>query len=194
MASEQKEIGDISEILGPNEKIGARAEQRRLGPGGELTTPITLIATDHKLIVINRTRFGIKKDYEIVQYGNVVSAKLINGFISSSVIIRVRGYKIGTSHGNSEEINGFVTDDAKRLVEYINKKIGSAPQPGQQAATPPAQPNGAPSAGLPADARGAANDRIVVEKRKDEFIFCNSCGAKNIAGSKFCSGCGKQMQ
>ncbi|MDE1824955.1 MAG: PH domain-containing protein [Candidatus Micrarchaeota archaeon] len=189
MAAEQREIGDISEILGPNEKIEARAEQRRLGPGGELTTPITIIATDQKLIVINRTRFGIKKDYEIVQYGNVVSAKLINGFISSSVIIRVRGYKIGTGHGNSEEINGFVNDDAKRLVEYINKRIGSAPQPGHQAAQ--AQP-GAIVNGAPAEAKVTGNP-IVAEKRRGEFVFCTSCGGKNLSGSKFCSSCGKQM-
>lgn len=154
----------IREVLGNDEHVMASATQRRWGPGGELTTPITLVATDKRLIVISRTKFGLKRDHEIVQYSNIVGAKLIHGFVSSSVAIRVRGYKI-TTKGASEEIHGFVTPAAKHLIDYVNMKIGSAPD---QAA---AQSNG----------------------HSDKNVYCTACGAVNLQGSKFCSACGKSL-
>ncbi|MDE1845884.1 MAG: zinc-ribbon domain-containing protein [Candidatus Micrarchaeota archaeon] len=175
----EREIRDIKEVLGPTEKVEAQATQRRWGPGGDLVTPLTLVATDSRLIVINRTKMGMKKDYEIVQYGNIVSAKLINGFISSSIIIRVRGYKISAT----DEINGFITSEAKPLIEYINKKIGSVPGAAPTPAAPAAAPNGTSS----------SMNQTGIPKRPDEYIFCPSCGAKNLQGSKFCSSCGKAI-
>lgn len=169
---EEHHISDISEIMGPLEKVGAQATQRRWGPGGDLMTPVTLIATDNKLIVVNRTKMGMKKDYEIVQYGNIVSAKLIHGFISSSIIIRVRGYKISPT----EEISGFITNEAKGLIDYINRKIGSAPS-----LTP-----------SPAPAATITNQTGAVQ-RSDIYSFCPSCGAKNLHDAKFCGSCGKPI-
>ncbi|MDE1850581.1 MAG: zinc ribbon domain-containing protein [Candidatus Micrarchaeota archaeon] len=171
-----REISSIKEILGPTERISAQATQRRWGPGGDLVTPVTLIATENRLIVINRTKMGMKIDYEIVQYPNIVSAKLINGFISSSIIIRVRGYKISPT----EEISGFVTKEAKHLIDFINKKIGSAPAAAPQA---------------PASAAGTVSNSIGIVPRSDpDFIFCQSCGGKNLKNSKFCSSCGKWIE
>lgn len=171
--AEGREINSIKEILGPTERISAQATQRRWGPGGDLVTPVTLIATENRLIVINRTKMGMKIDYEIVQYPNIVSAKLINGFISSSIIIRVRGYKISPT----EEISGFVTKDAKHLIDYINKKIGSAPQPAAAST-----------------ASTATNSIGIVPRSDPDFIFCQSCGGKNLKNSKFCSACGKWIE
>ncbi|MDE1870115.1 MAG: zinc-ribbon domain-containing protein [Candidatus Micrarchaeota archaeon] len=177
-----EEINDIKEILGPNEKIEAEATQRRWGPGGELMTPITIIATDSKLIVINRTKMGMKKDYEIVQYGNIVSAKLINGFISASIIIRVRGYKISST----DEISGFITKDAKPLIDYINRKIGSAP-------SAPGVVSSGPVAGAAPATAASANQMGVPLRTDPDHIFCPHCGAKNLKNSKFCSTCGKAI-
>ncbi|MDE1804166.1 MAG: zinc ribbon domain-containing protein [Candidatus Micrarchaeota archaeon] len=183
MAEEHGEFSDIRELLAPNERIEAQATQRRWGPGGDLTTPITLIATDQKLIIINRTRLGMRKDYEIVQYANVVGTKMIHGFISSSIIIRIRGYKI-TTKNNKDEIDGFVSGEAKSLVDYVNRRIGSTPGAAQaaQAAASAPQTNGT----------GQDNGGIKISPRGD-IEYCPSCGARNIAGSKFCSSCGKKM-
>ena len=172
--AEGREISNIKEILGPTERISAQATQRRWGPGGDIVTPVTLIATENRLIVINRTKMGMKIDYEIVQYPNIVSAKLIHGFISSSIIIRVRGYKISPT----EEISGFITKDAKHLIDFINKKIGSAPQPA--AAAHAVSTN--------------SNSTGVVPRSDPDYIFCHSCGAKNLQHSKFCSACGKWIE
>ena len=191
MAEEHGEFSDIRELLGPNEQIEAQATQRRWGPGGDLTTPITLIATDQKLIIINRTRLGMRKDYEIVQYTNIVGTKMIHGFISSSIIIRIRGYKI-TTKSNKDEIDGFVSGEAKSLVDFINRRIGSTPGAGSAQSSTASAPTAASSTAPSPQPNGAENVGVKISPRGD-IEYCPACGARNIAGSKFCSSCGKKM-
>jgi hypothetical protein len=165
----------VKDMLWPEETIEETVKQRRLGPGGSLTNPTSVICTDKRLFIINKATMGLRKDFEVIQYRQIASVRLERGIVSSSVFIRVQGYDrdkglLGT--GKEEgEIDGLHNKDAVALADYLNKKVavaGERPAMNVQQA-PPAE-----------GATGA-------------YVYCPKCGYKDRAETKFCENCGAKL-
>ncbi len=190
MALDQSDIQAARDILEPDETVVMTARQRRVGPGGALTTPTSVIATDRRVIIVNRATLGIRKDFETIPYTQITSVRLERGIISSSVFVRVMGFDQdkGLLEGGKEEgeIDGLSGNDAKMLSDYINKKLldmqEGKTETAQQAQ---AQPSPQAQAQRPSQAQGGGNSSGIV--------YCSKCGARNDKGSKFCTTCGTSL-
>lgn len=127
MAVNPEEAALVKDLLEPGEEVELTVRQRRVGPGGSLVTPSSVVATNKKIILVNRATLGLRKDYEVIPYLRVTSVRLEKGVISSSVFIRVEGYdrdKGLLKNGKEEgEIDGMNNRDAKALCELVNEKL-----------------------------------------------------------------------
>lgn len=173
MAVDQGIIGSAKGILLSGEVPEITAEQRRVGPGGSVVNPTSVIATDRRLIIVNRATLGIRKDYEAIPYRQITSVRFEHGIISSSVFVRVQGYdkdqgllKNGREEG---EIDGLSGKAASELADVINRHIANV---GTE------EERGAPEAA----AGGGGSSK-----------YCEKCGAKNDANARFCEKCGASM-
>ncbi|MCL4379287.1 MAG: PH domain-containing protein [Candidatus Marsarchaeota archaeon] len=171
MAVDQNEVNAVKDILWQDEKVVMTVKQRRVGPGGSVTVPTSVLATDHRLIIVNKATLGIRKDYETIPYRQISSVRLEHGIISSSVFVRVQGYdkdqgllKNGKEEG---EIDGLNNTDAKALADYINQILSHTQQDQGEI--------------LSHDQAGGPS------------VFCSKCGARNEQGSRFCSKCGARI-
>jgi hypothetical protein len=170
MAIDQSDLDSAKGVILPDEKVQMTVRQRRVGPGGSMTVPTSVIATDKRLIIVNKATLGIRKDYEVILYRQITSVRFEKGIISSSVFIRVQGYDKdqGLLKGGKEEgeIDGLNNADAKALADYVNQMVvdGGA---GEAAAS-----SGAPGSS----------------------VFCSKCGARNAAGARFCDKCGARLE
>lgn len=172
MGIDQGDVNSVKSILWPDEQVGVTARQRRVGPGGSVTVPTSIIATDKRIIILNRATLGMRQDYEVIPYKQVASVRLEHGIISSTVFIRVQGYdrdqgllKNGKEEG---EIDGLNNKDAQALSDFINKQIE---EPGQEG-----------------ESEGDAGSAV------GGYIYCTKCGMKNPTGSAFCSKCGAKLE
>ncbi len=166
--------GDVSaakSILWPDEKVQVTVRQRRVGPGGSVTAPTSVLATDKRIIILNRATLGIRQDYEVIPYRQVTSVRLEHGVISSSVFIRVQGYdkdqgllKNGREEG---EIDGLSNSDAKALADFLNRKLDDS--------------NSSSGSGQEDGGLGG-------------FRYCTKCGTKNPDSARFCSKCGSPLE
>ncbi len=161
-----------SEMMDGEQAI-VTATQRKVGPGGALVNQTTVVATDRRLLLLNRATLGLRKDVESIPYNRIASVRMEKGFISSSVFLQVAGYtsslgergflKPGEQEG---EIGGLHKADAKALADYINKMIS------QPSMAPAMQPQ---------------------QQQQQGGVFCTKCGARNNAGAKFCQACGAKI-
>ncbi len=176
MAIDAGDVKAVNKILWPDEKVEMTVRQRRIGPGGSLITPTSVIATDKRIIVLNRVNLGIRQDFEVIPYRHITSVRLVNGVVASSVFIRIQGFdndKGLLPNGKQEgEVDGLSQSAAAALANLINKKMdafssdSSVPDP--------------KSADYPDSKVGA-------------YVFCTQCDTKNPASSKSCSHCGKPL-
>ncbi len=171
MAIEQEDVDPIKNELWLDEKVVLTVRQRRVGPGGSVVTPTSVVATNKRIIIINRETLGLRHDIESVPYDHVTSVRWEHGIISSSVFLRVSGFSTekGFLKGTGEqegEIDGLNNNDAQELSDYVEKMISG---------------EGKPEAAPVGDA-GAGGSK-----------FCSNCGAKLGPSAKFCSKCGKKV-
>lgn len=163
------DVSAVKTILMPDETAMMTARQRRIGPGGSVINPTSVIATNKRIIIINRATLGIRKDYETIPYTQITSVRLEKGIISSSVFIRVQGYDRDQGlleRGKEEgEIDGLKAKDAKAFADFINQKLLEV-QEGS-------------AAGIGDETRPSSGHK-----------YCSRCGAKNDADAEYCSKCG----
>jgi hypothetical protein len=174
-------------ILWTEETVMVTATERRIGPGGALVTPTTVIATDKRIIIINRANFGIRNDYESIPYSRITSVRLEKGIISSSVFLRVEGYtspgesgflKAGEQEG---EIPGLRAVDAKDLSDFMNKML---------AGVMPGQMDSGQNAAQGGSSKGSSR---TTDTGSGGYMYCTKCGAKNAVGANFCASCGAKL-
>lgn len=168
---DKDDVDAVSGILWPGEQVQITAKQRRIGPGGDMINPTSVIATDKRIIIVNKTTLGLRKDYEVIPYKQIASVRLEHGIISSTIYIRVQGYDIDRGllkNGDQEgEIDGLHNQTANEFADFINQKIADGP-----AEEETANPDG----------------------KLGAFRFCTKCGTKNDAGATFCSKCGAKLE
>ncbi len=176
----QNDVAEAKGQLWEQEQVIVTARQRNLGPGMSPINPTAILCTDKRIIIINRTTLGMRKDIESIPYDRVASVRLENGFISASIFLRVGGF---TSPGGGEqgfmkkgeqegEIPGLKKSDAKAVAEYVNRMISG----GNLTVTSQTQQN-----------------KTATPKAKANQLFCSKCGNQNDAASKFCSSCGSPL-
>jgi hypothetical protein len=170
------ELRLAKKVLWPEEQVVGTIKQRRVGPGGSVITPTTVVVTDKRLIIINRASLGFRQDYEVIPYNAIVSVRLEHGIISSTVFIRVQGYEndkglLGS--GKQEgEIDGLRNRDAVELADFVNKKLEER---------------------LNAQTQMEQQIEGHVDNTPGSYIYCNNCGTKNNISAKFCSSCGQAL-
>jgi hypothetical protein len=169
MAVDPEDANLVKKLLFDGEGVELTVKQRRVGPGGSVITPTSVVATNMRIIIVNRATLGIRKDYEAIPYKQIASVRLENGIISSSVFIRVQGYDTDKGllkNGRQEgEIDGLRNKDAVALSSFISKKI--SPTVGDAGKDPDS---------------GTGGHR-----------YCTNCGAEYEEGTKFCSRCGAKL-
>ncbi|MEM3827237.1 MAG: PH domain-containing protein [Candidatus Micrarchaeaceae archaeon] len=174
MAINEEEAKLVKDILVEGERVELTATQRRVGPGGSITTPTTVVCTDKRVIILNRATLGVRKDYESIYYKQITSVRLENGIINGSVFIRVQGYdrdKGLLKNGKEEgEIDGLKKEEAKEMADFINKMLVKLNSEGENSVP---QPEGSNMEG--------------------GYIYCSKCGERNDASAKFCSSCGAPL-
>jgi len=171
MQVDPEELKTVQSLLWQGEQVRGTVKQRKIGPGGSITVPTSVVLTDTRLIIVNRATLGFRKDYEVIPYSKITSVRLEKGLISSTVFIRVLGYdndqgllKNGREEG---EIDGLHNEDAKELSDFINEKMGQMDEQGHQ--------------------------ETYLDSGVGGYTFCSKCGTKNLSSSKFCTGCGAKL-
>jgi hypothetical protein len=171
MRIDPEELKAVKDILWQGEQVRGTFKQRMIGPGGSVMVPTSVIATDSRIIIVNRATLGLRKDYEVIPYSKITSVRFERGIISSTVFIRVEGYdrdKGLLKNGREEgEIDGLHNKDAQDLSDFVNMKIAQAQEPNRQ--------------------------ETYLDSGVGGYVFCAKCGAKNQAASKFCTSCGAKI-
>ncbi|MFI5412487.1 MAG: PH domain-containing protein [Candidatus Micrarchaeales archaeon] len=185
---EDVDFAKSKNMLWAEEEVMVTATERRVGPGGALITPTTIIATNKRILIINRATFGIRNDVESIPYNRVSSVRLEKGLISSSVFLRVGGYTSSGEQGflkpgeQEGEIPGLKQQDAKDLSDFIEKMITGM------------TPNDIDLAPLPDTSPGqAAGEKGASTMGGGGYAYCPKCGAKNDISAKFCTACGAKL-
>lgn len=178
MGIDQGDVKLVKDQMFPDEAVAITVRQRRVGPGGSMVTPTSVIVTNKRLIIVNKESLGMRKDIESIPYKQITSVRLEHGIISSSVFVRVEGYDTDKGFlkntGKQEgEIEGLKNNDAKEITEYINNMI----------------------AGDGADGSGVQQTQQPQQAAapKGKYVFCSKCGARMDAGAKFCDKCGTKL-
>ncbi|MDE1849611.1 MAG: PH domain-containing protein [Candidatus Micrarchaeota archaeon] len=170
MAVNQGDVERVKGLLTPDEKIIMTASQSRIAPGGNRVVPSFIVATDRRVIMVNRSALGLRGDYESIPYEKITEVRLDKGIIFSSVFIRIEGFSEDKGlipKGKEEgEIVGLNADDARQLADYVNQRI---------------------------DGRQSPQDTAPTAQDADPGIYCSKCGAKNSADAKFCEKCGSRI-
>lgn len=128
MKVDNEELAHLKGISWQGEKVQGTFKQRSIGPGGSVITPTTVVVTDSRIIIVNRSSLGLKKEYEVIPYSKITSVRLERGIISSTVFVRIEGFdkELGMQEGKEEgEIDGLYHDDAKELIDFVNIKLES---------------------------------------------------------------------
>lgn len=141
---EQSEAKKIQSYLELGEEVVLVARQSRITPGGSMTTPNIIFATDRKLIIRNPSMLGLRESVEEIPYSGITAIHLKKGVFSSEVQITAPGlttelrrfFKL-TRHGIAG-IPAIPKEKAQRLVNVVREgmKRAKATTPTRAAATP----------------------------------------------------------
>ncbi len=86
-----KESDILLGVLLPGEKTMAKARQRRFHKA--TLFPTVAIATDRRVIILNRRFLGLKSSITVVTYDNIASFKITHGIMLSSIKLRLKSSK-----------------------------------------------------------------------------------------------------
>jgi hypothetical protein len=122
------DVSAAKSIIGDQEKIIATARQRSFGPGMAPVNPTTVVLTDKRVLIVNRTTLRLRKDIESIPFESIVSVRLEQGLISASIEIRVGGQATGVvgflgKARREGQISGLRKKDALAIYEYLNNIV-----------------------------------------------------------------------
>lgn len=131
-SEEMEEAKKIQGYIEPDEKVLLVARQSRIMPGGSITTPNTIFATNKKLLIRNPMMLGMRETVQVVPYTEITSVNLEKGLFSSEVTITAPGlttelgrlFKL-SRHGIAG-IPAIPKEKAVRLVEIVKEGIKQA--------------------------------------------------------------------
>ena len=134
---DEYEIYKIEDCIDDDDEVLLVAKQSKFKPGGALTSPNTIFATNKKIIIRNPTMLGMRESIEEIPYDKITSVKLEKGLFSASIIIRSPGLSelsrlssssglIAWGRGEEGQIDGLPKDKAEQLVRTIKEKMSEA--------------------------------------------------------------------
>lgn len=123
-----KESSTMFGFLLPGEKVLAVAKQRRLH--GAIVYPTIAMATNRRIIIVNRWFMRLKSAITFVTYENISSFRVTHGIVFSSVKLRLRGSMKNQAlmlDGKTEEgeIIGLSRGDASGLANAITMVLNN---------------------------------------------------------------------
>ena len=200
-------------MLLPAEEILMVGEQKRVVPGGSLTTPNKIYVTNRRIIFRNPKLLGLKADINDFSYEDIANIRLHRGVFSTEIFLKSRFLS------DQVALPAVDKDTATRINEYIRKGMRGE-LPGQLMS----QRGMAPAVEGPETARDpiAEVERLYGLKEKgiitvDEFeklksrllgtapsapqasqvsaaaaptVTCPNCGVRQTVSAKFCIQCG----
>ena len=124
MKMSQDDAKLIRQAIWPDEQILGTTRQREFGPGGSVLERSCIVATNKRLIIINRQKLGLKRELEMIEYSSIVGMKLERGIFSSTIYFRMLG---STQEDEAEprdgSIEGLHHQDAEDIMKIINMQI-----------------------------------------------------------------------
>ena len=132
-----KEIEKIADRLDDDEAVLEVAKQGRMNPGGALTTPNTVFATDRRLIIRNPTMLGARQNVEYFDYDKITNIKLEKGIFSSTIVVSYPGMdKLASmltwGREDDGEIKGLQKDKADNILQIVRNAIVEAKKESQK--------------------------------------------------------------
>lgn len=141
-SDEREEAEKIKDYLEPGEEVLLIAKQSRIKPGGSMTTPNIIFATDRKLIIRNPTMLGLRESVEVIPYKDITAIHLQKGIFSSGVRITAPGLttELGRffhlTRNGVAGIPAIPKDKAVKLVEIVREGMKRAKAGGTAKPTP----------------------------------------------------------
>ena len=132
-----KEIEKIADRLDDDEAVLEVAKQGRMNPGGAITTPNTIFATDRRLIIRNPTMLGARQNVEYFDYDKITNIKLEKGIFSSTIVLSYPGMdKLASmltwGREDDGEIKGLQKDKADNILQIVRNAIVEAKKESQK--------------------------------------------------------------
>ena len=132
-----KEIEKIADRLDDDEAVLEVAKQGRMNPGGAITTPNTIFATDKRLIIRNPTMLGARQNVEYFDYDKITNIKLEKGIFSSTIVLSYPGMdKLASmltwGREDDGEIKGLEKDKAENILQIVRNAIVEAKKESQK--------------------------------------------------------------
>ena len=132
-----KEIEKIADRLDDDEAVLEVAKQGRMNPGGAITTPNTIFATDKRLIIRNPTMLGARQNVEYFDYDKITNIKLEKGIFSSTIVLSYPGMDklaglLTWGREDDGEINGIPKDKAENILQIVRNAIVEAKKESQK--------------------------------------------------------------
>ena len=132
-----KEIEKIADRLDDDEAVLEVAKQGRMNPGGAITTPNTIFATDKRLIIRNPTMLGARQNVEYFDYDKITNIKLEKGIFSSTLVLSYPGMDklaglLTWGREDDGEIKGLQKDKADNILQIVRNAIVEAKKESQK--------------------------------------------------------------
>ena len=132
-----KEIEKIADRLDDDEAVLEVAKQGRMNPGGAITTPNTIFATDRRLIIRNPTMLGARQNVEYFDYDKITNIKLEKGIFSSTIVLSYPGMDklaglLTWGREDDGEIKGIPKDKADNILQIVRNAIVEAKKESQK--------------------------------------------------------------
>ena len=132
-----KEIEKIEDRLDDDEAVLEVAKQGRMNPGGAITTPNTIFATDRRLIIRNPTMLGARQNVEYFDYDKITNIKLEKGILSSTIVLSYPGMDklaglLTWGREDDGEIDGIPKDKAENILQIVRNAIVEAKKESQK--------------------------------------------------------------
>jgi hypothetical protein len=144
---ETEEINKIRQHLEPEEKVLLVARQSRIAPGGAITTPMIIFATDRKLVIRNPMLLGARESVQLIPYAEITAIDLEKGVFSSEIKVAAPGLTMAlnrffkTTRQGIAGIPAIPKDKGEKIVSIVKEgmkreKAARAMPQGAPASTP----------------------------------------------------------
>ncbi len=119
----KKESNTLGSLLLPGERVITYAKQRRLH--GAMFYPTVAIATNKRIIIVNRTMLRVWSDISFINYDQVISLRVMHGPLFSTIKMRLKGTAEKSVGGGDGEIHGLTHFGAVMVSNAINRALNN---------------------------------------------------------------------
>ena len=111
--SQGSKIAEKVEGMLPGEIPYVVAKQSRVRPGGSLTSPAAIVATDRRVLFRNPKLFGLRENLKEITYDQIGSVTSGKGLFGSKITFQ-------TAYFGNLNIDGLSRDDVHKLVDVVH--------------------------------------------------------------------------